>query len=248
MALQLLLAQNRHARRRERVFRDRKNPLDAYDDVELNKKYRFTRFGCMHVIDRIEAELQHPTRRNHAIPASLQVFITLRFYATGSVFDCAGEAHGCSIATCSRVIRKVATVLCRLRNDIIKFPTTPAAVQDMQRAFFEMLGFPQLVGVVDGTHIGLHGCKLGDNEPIYVNRKGRHTINVQLIGDASFKITNVVARWPGSTHVSRIFNASRVGQLFQRGELHGILLGDICASAMVNDPNHQSSRQGRENL
>ena len=27
MALQLLLAQNRHARRRERVFRDRKNPL-----------------------------------------------------------------------------------------------------------------------------------------------------------------------------------------------------------------------------
>ena len=226
MALQLLLAQNRRALHRERVFRDRRNPLDAYDDVQLYKKYRFTRLGCLDIINRIEAELRHPTRRNHAIPASLQVFIAMRFYATGSVFDCAGEAHGCSIPTCSRVIRRVTTVLCSLRNTLVKFPTTPAAVQETQRAFFNISGFPQLVGVVDGTHIGLHGCKLGDNEPIYINRKGKHTINVQLICDAEFKITNVVARWPGSTHDSRIFQASRIGQLFERGDLQGILLGD----------------------
>ena len=140
MALQLLLAQNRRALRRERVFRDRKNPLDAYDDVELYKKYRFTRLGCLDIINRIEAELRHPTRRNHAIPASLQVFIALRFYATGSVFDCAGEAHGCSIATCSRVIRRVTTVLCGLRNTLVKFHTTPAAVQ---KSMFIALGSPR---------------------------------------------------------------------------------------------------------
>ena len=71
MALQLILMENRRALRRERVFRDRKNPLDEYDDVEMYKKYRFTRFGSLHIIDRVEAHLHHPTQRNHALP---QVF------------------------------------------------------------------------------------------------------------------------------------------------------------------------------
>ncbi|XP_071804951.1 putative nuclease HARBI1 [Asterias amurensis] len=192
----------------------------------MYKKYRFTRFGCIHIIDMIEDRLQHPTRRNHALPASLQVFIALRFYATGCLFDCASEMHGCSIATCSRVLRRVTPELCRLRNDIVKFPTTPAAVQGTQRDFFAKAGFPQIVGAVDGTHVCLHGCNLGENEHIFVNRKGKHSINIQLICDVKFMITNVVARWPGSTHDSRILQESRIGQLFERGQLQGILLGD----------------------
>ena len=107
---------------------------DEYDDVEMYKKYRFIRFGCLHIIDRVEAHLHHPTQRNHALPASLQVFIALRFYATGSLLDCAGEKRGCTrgIATCSRVVRRVTPVLCRLRNKIIQFPTTAAAAREMQ--------------------------------------------------------------------------------------------------------------------
>jgi hypothetical protein len=45
MALLLLIAdeQNQHALRRERIFRDRVNPLDIYDDVDLIKRYRMPR-------------------------------------------------------------------------------------------------------------------------------------------------------------------------------------------------------------
>ena len=134
MDLQLILMENRRALSRERVFQYRKNPLHEYDDVEMYKKYRFIRFGCLHIIDRVEAHLHHPTQRNHALPASLQVFIALRFYATGSLLDCAGEKRGCTrgIATCSRVVRRVTPVLCRLRNKIIQFPTTAAAAREMQ--------------------------------------------------------------------------------------------------------------------
>ena len=60
MAVQLQLLANHRALRRERLFRDRTNPLDIYDDVEMYKKYRFTRFGCMHLIDLLEARLSHP--------------------------------------------------------------------------------------------------------------------------------------------------------------------------------------------
>ena len=63
-------------------------------------------------------------------------------------------------------------------------------------------------------------------EKMNIYRKGRYSINVQLICDSNGRITNVVARWPGSTHDSRILQASRVGQLFEGGRLEGILLGD----------------------
>ena len=153
------------------------------------------------------------------------MFVALRFYATGSLFYCASELHGCSIATCSRVVRRVSRLLCHLRNRHIRFPSTPAAVAETQRDLFAMAGFPQLVGIVDATHVCIHGCKL-DNEHVYVNRKGRHSLNIQVVCDAHYKIANVSARWPGSTHDSRILENSRLGQLFQQGQMQGILLAD----------------------
>jgi hypothetical protein len=63
-------------------------------------------------------------------------------------------------------------------------------------------------------------------EYAYVNRKGKHSLNVQLICDVNFKIMNVVARWPGSTHDSRILENSAIGDMFESGRLQGMLLGD----------------------
>ena len=38
----------------------------------------------------------------------------------------------------------------------------------------------------------------------FVNRKQFYSINVQAVCDSDAFITNIVARWPGSTHDSRI--------------------------------------------
>jgi hypothetical protein len=61
---------------------------------------------------------------------------------------------------------------------------------------------------------------------VYVNRKSWYSINVQLMCNSDYKITNVVARWPGSTHDSRVLRNSSIGQKFERGELDGLILGD----------------------
>jgi hypothetical protein len=108
----------------------------------------------------------------------------------------------------------------------VKFPRSQEVVNKAQLDFHDISNFPRVVGCIDGTHVGLHGCPWGGNEYIFVNRKGRHSINVQLICDANYKITNVVARWPGSTHDSRILTRSRIGERYENGELQGILLGD----------------------
>ena len=106
----------RRALRRERVFRDRTNPLDIYNDRELHKRYRFTRDGCMRTFDLPRIDLETPTRRNHAAPGTLRVFIALSFYGQGALFSNTATIHEVSIPTASRVIRRVTLALIRRRN------------------------------------------------------------------------------------------------------------------------------------
>lgn len=90
--------------------------------------------------------------------------------------------------------------------------------------FFNIAGFPNVIGAIDGTHIGIQAPST--HEPLFVNRKGYHSINVQAICDAKLRVLNCVARWPGSTHDSRILLNSQIHDAFERGELQGVLLGD----------------------
>ncbi|XP_052237807.1 putative nuclease HARBI1 [Dreissena polymorpha] len=84
--------------------------------------------------------------------------------------------------------------------------------------------FTQVVGVVDGTHIRIQAPST--NEDDYVNRKGFHSLNVQMICDATFRFVDVVAKWPGSVHDSKIFRESAIRQRFEKGIMTGLLLGD----------------------
>ncbi|XP_069675044.1 putative nuclease HARBI1 [Periplaneta americana] len=52
------------------------------------------------------------------------------------------------------------------------------------------------------------------------------SLNVQLICGPRMEILDIVSRWPGSTHDSKIFMNSAICQKFVDGTVHGILLGD----------------------
>ena len=225
-ALQILLGERIAAGlRRERVFRDRNYPLDNFNNEEMFERYRFTRRGVMQLMDTFSADLNRPTRRSHAIDGRLQVCIALRFYATGTVLTGHGDHHGVSRASACRVVRRVTSHIMR-KNDEIRFPSTPDEVARTQSDFKLVAGFPRIVSAVDCTHVLLKGAKLGEDAYAYINRKREKTINVQLMCDSNFRITNVVARWPGSAHDSRILRHSAIAQEFEDGRKLGILIGD----------------------
>ncbi|GAA6110946.1 putative nuclease HARBI1 [Tachysurus ichikawai] len=60
---------------------------------------------------------------------------------------------------------------------------------------------PNTIGVIDCTHVHIQAPHERDWE--YINRKERHSINIQLVGDADLIITNCVVKCPESVHDAR---------------------------------------------
>jgi len=215
-----------HLRQRQlRNFRARRDVLQELSDEELVKRYRLDRAGILFVTDLVRPILQCETRRNHALTAEMKVIITLRFLATGKMQLCSSDDLGVSQPTVSRVITETLNALSNgdILRRFIKFPMTVDAVERNKAAFLNIAHFPH---VIDCTHVRIMAPR--EQEAVFVNRKGFHSINVQILFDADYKIINVLAKWPGSVHDSRILNESGVKQLFDRGMVPAgsHLLGD----------------------
>ncbi|XP_019888574.1 putative nuclease HARBI1 [Ooceraea biroi] len=79
---------------------------------------------------------------------------------------------------------------------------------------------------MDCTHIRVQSYG-GEDSELFRNRKGYFSLNIQEVINARLEIIDIVARWPGSTHDSTIFNHSRIKSLFEANRFDdGLLLGD----------------------
>ena len=211
--------------RRERVFRDVQNPFEYYNDDDFHRRFRFTKANARYIIDLLADDIRFPTNRSHALPPFVQVLVALRFYGDGSFQISVGDNIHVHQTTVSRTVLRISRALAQGRAQFIKMPHTQNATRETQQEFFDMHAFPNVIGLIDGTHIRISNPG-GDEAARFLNRKGFHSINTQVICDAKPLITNIVARWPGSAHDSRIFDQSRVKNDFENGLISGHLLGD----------------------
>lgn len=209
---------------RPRIFRDRMNPLDIYDDVDLIARFRMPRHLLLEVIGLVEEDISPPTNRSHAIPAALQVMCALRYYATGSFQKASGDIVGISQPSVSRIVHRVSRAICRNGVHIIHFPRTPQEQRRIVQGFYDDFRFPNTLGCVDGSLIRIKAPPVDEN--VYVCRKQYHALNIQGICDHRMKFVNMVARWPGSTHDAFIWNNCRLSEDFADGRIQGHLLGD----------------------
>lgn len=111
---------------------------------------------------------------------TLQVMLALRFYASGSFLEIIGDTMGFDKSTVSRAINDVTKALIAKKNRFIKWPNHEEILKSKQN-FFSRGGFPGVIGCIDGTHVRIQAPL--EDEAVYVNRKGFHSINVQAICD-----------------------------------------------------------------
>jgi|SRR6218665_298546 len=114
--------------------------------------------------------------------------LALRFYATGAFQSVAAELVGVSQQTAGRTVSRVTKAILRLMPKWVKLPCQEEA--DVTKTkFYQMGGFPNVIGCVDGTHVRILAPT--ENEHEYVNRKSFHSINVQVITNAYLSEPNL---------------------------------------------------------
>ncbi|KAL6467905.1 hypothetical protein MHYP_G00235820 [Metynnis hypsauchen] len=208
--------------RRERVFRDHYDFL-AHDDDWLISRSRFPRAVLLELCAELGPVLEREAARSRALPVPLQVLTALGFLATGSFQRELADRSGISQSSLSRAMPAVLDGIICMSARYIKFPYDAVDQANIKAQFAAIAGFPDVIGAIDCTHIAI---KAPSEEFAYVNRKHFHSINVQIICDAKMCLTNVVARWPGSTHDSYILTNSMVGIRLQADRVRdGWLLG-----------------------
>ena len=115
-ARRILLYNTRRSLRRERVFRDRLNPFDIYDDNEFYQRFRFDKASVQFVINYFGENLESTTNY-HPIDASTKILVTLRYMASNALQQVVGDIFGLSQPAVNRIIWKVITRIAQKVND-----------------------------------------------------------------------------------------------------------------------------------
>lgn len=135
-----------------------------------------------------------------------------------------GDCYDVSQAKVSVCLKAVARAIAGLCPQYIRFPDA----NDLRRKMQDFQGIarmPGVIGAIDCTHIPIIMPSV-ENSELYRCRKGYFSLNIQAVSGPDLMFYNVVARWPGSVHDSRIFSNSRICAELEEGLYPGHLLGD----------------------
>lgn len=218
----LFLYQHRMLRR-ERLIRDRLNPLEFYDEIEIKALFRLERETILDIVEQLHPRLQYNSSRNSGLTTIQQVCLALHFYGSGCLQLSLGAIMHVDQSTASRTCWRVTQAICGVFRNTISIPSDLNSSKD---AFYVRHGFVNTFGCIDCTHVEIKAPGRHHFPDEYINRKGWYSINVQAICDVNCHFIDVEARWPGSVHDSRIFKNSDIAKRLLRRDVNGILLGD----------------------
>ena len=167
-------------------------PQDLDEDF-FRKNYRIdtgTFQWLCHII-RDDDGISRKQEGERVLQAPLIVSTALRFLASGSFQNIMGDVSGISQTSQSRAVAAVTDALSSRANQFISFARCGRSA-DIKAKFGRMAGMPGVLGAIDCTHVPIRSPSV--DEYAYVNRKGRHTINVQGIVNHDLRFVNIVAR------------------------------------------------------
>ncbi|XP_048004335.1 putative nuclease HARBI1 [Leguminivora glycinivorella] len=177
MALFFILNEERRARRMQRTrLRDLANPFEL-PAQEFFHNYRMNKPIALYLCRELTP------RQSHGLPVHIKVLVAVKFIAGGSYQREVGQDHTLCVTqrTASKYLTQVIAAINRsLKPKWITFPGNERERKDVAAAFEAKYGLPDLLGTLDCTHVSIFPPPRPHGLQLYINRKGKHTINVQL--------------------------------------------------------------------
>lgn len=187
--LNIVAAENEERLEEIRLFNEERRFMRAEADPfsmtnqAFIKTFRLNKDMAHYILELILPNLNQ-TENPVAVPVNLRFFTALYFYATGSYQQLIGHSYEISMsqAVVSRAISEVTnSIVNNLAGEWIVFPRTPAQKNAIKGRFMEMTGFPGAIGAIDCTHVAIIAPEVEEHN--YLNRKGFHSKNVQLVSN-----------------------------------------------------------------
>lgn len=167
-----------------RIMRNASDPF-AFSDIEFKNLYRLDKQLVRHIFHELSPHMSHSTHPN-AVSPMLRILAALFFFANGSYQRVIGHSHILSMGqtTVSKCITEVsALILEHLADTWISFPNSQEEKLHLKSQFMQKFNFPGVIGAVDCTHVAIVAPR--DEEHNFVNRKGYHSKNVQIVSRVS---------------------------------------------------------------
>ncbi|KAJ8669248.1 hypothetical protein QAD02_000507 [Eretmocerus hayati] len=183
-----------------KILRDSSNPFEG-DPEQFRNLYRFPPAVGWGLFELMAETLQ--TNNRTKIPVLLQFCIGLRFMAEGPFQKSLAQDynHAVSQTLISRILNHFFRAICSLRDNFIKFPSTPEVRRTIQEKYQAHMRIPGILGAVDGFTVRIR--RLHDHEEAFANYHEGPSLNVQIVSDSEQRITGLRIE-PGSNN--DIFN------------------------------------------
>ncbi|ROT82609.1 putative nuclease HARBI1 [Penaeus vannamei] len=159
-----------------------------------------------------------------AVPSHIRLLITLRWMTTGGLQLAIADDFEVSQQFLSTCVKETLQSIASNFHRYVQFPDSQA-IQAVSQQFQDIAGFPGVLGAIDCTHIPIESPG-GERAEEFICKKGFFSLNVQGVCGPNLEFYNIVCRWPGSVHNSRIFANSDLCRKLEQGQYVGHLLGD----------------------
>ncbi|XP_065570194.1 putative nuclease HARBI1 [Artemia franciscana] len=142
--------------------------------------------------------------------------ITLWILATPESYRSVGCRFDVCKSTVFRIIRRTIDAIYEMASTTIDWPGATEA-QNIVSANSSTAGFPGVLGAIDGTHILIRTPQ--HSSGTYINRKGFHSLQLQVVCQHNLKFTDCYVGQPGSMHDVRVFRHSEICTDLQKSTL-----------------------------